>query len=250
MASRRKQNRMKTKRDLKSLVKGLGRLTVLIALAGALYGLFQVAVEYMKLSEIQIIGNKVISASEIMQKAELNYGISLLRLDSDVVRERLLRVGWFEDVSVRKELPWRLIIKVKEKSPVAIVRTPEGPYLVDPSGRLIERIDEAVALLPVIEVSIKDRKTFAEALALAELVKTSSFFDGKTVVITGRSPETLALNIDGLRIFMGSRDYERKIKKLVKIQRLLLLRDIPVEYVDLRFKGRAIVRTRRVSVDG
>jgi cell division protein FtsQ len=250
MARKTKGNKLKTRARKGPSLRKVIVLFGLLFLVGIVYLGYLTAIDLMRLRQVEVYGNRVISEEEILAKAGLKQGIPILKVDGETIRQRLLSMGWFEDVSIRKEPPWRLLIRVKEKSPVAIVRTKRGPYLADSSGRLIERIDEGVVLLPVIEVSLDDRETFYDALALAEIVRHSGYFDGKTVVITGKSPETLSLVIDGLRIFMGSNDYMRKIKRLVKIQRILRQKDIPVEYVDLRFRERAIVRTRRVSVDG
>ncbi len=242
MAKRPKENRLK--KDKRRFLKRALVLLWLSVATGLLYGGYLTLCDFMGLKELVVYGNRVVSEEEIAEKTGLSKGTSLLKIDGDALRERLLSLGWFESVSIRKEPPWRLVIKVKEKSPVAIAKTPDGPYLVDAQGRFIERVDESITLLPVIDVPLKDRETLISAIKLAETIRENEYFDGRDILIEGRSPETISLVMDGIRIFMGSGNYPRKIERLVKIERVLRKRAIEVEYVDLRFRERAIVRTK------
>ncbi len=248
MARRPKENRLKRGRG--SVLKATGLVLVVGLVSSALYAGYIGLTEFMSLREVVISGNRVVPEEEILQRAGLRKGLSLLEIDREALRQRLLELNWFGSVSIRKEPPWRLIIKVREKSPVAILKKSDGLYLVDRRGRIIERTEEGITLLPVIDVPVRDSATLEAAIKLAEALRDDGHFDGRSLLIQGRSPETITLLVDGLRIFMGSRHYRRKLEKLVEIERVLRQRAIEAEYVDLRFRERAIVRTRRVSVDG
>jgi cell division protein FtsQ len=66
-------------------------------------------------------------------------------------RRRLLAIDWVEDASVSRVWPDRLLVRIRERKPVAFVSFPSGPMLVDAEGVLIALPPRANFAFPVID---------------------------------------------------------------------------------------------------
>src|SRR5690349_6347267 len=84
-------------------------------------------------------------------------------------RRRLLAIDWIEDASVSRVWPDRLVVRVRERKPVAFVSTHAGVLLIDPHGVLLEPPPQAQFSFPVLsgireEGSDADRRDRVRAL--------------------------------------------------------------------------------------
>jgi cell division septal protein FtsQ len=57
-----------------------------------------------------------------------------------------------------------------------------------------------------------------------------------------RKPHELALTIDGTVVKMGDGRYEEKLERLINLENEIKSRGIFVDYIDLRFANKAIVK--------
>lgn len=73
----------------------------------------------------------------ILQALDTKIGDPILFFDADAARERLLSLGWIEDVRVERRLPDRLMVILKERVPVAVWQNQKQFLLVDGDGVVI-----------------------------------------------------------------------------------------------------------------
>jgi cell division protein FtsQ len=66
-------------------------------------------------------------------------------------RRRLLAIDWVRDASVSRVWPNRLLVRIRERKPVAFVSFPSGPMLVDAEGVLLALPPRARFAFPVID---------------------------------------------------------------------------------------------------
>ena len=66
-------------------------------------------------------------------------------------RRRLLAVDWVLDAAVSRVWPNRLLVRIRERKPVAFVAFPSGPMLVDAEGVLLPLPPRAHFTFPVID---------------------------------------------------------------------------------------------------
>jgi len=66
-------------------------------------------------------------------------------------RRRLLAIAWVEDAAVSRVLPDHLLVRIRERKPVAFAALPEGPLLVDAQGALLPLPPRARFAFPVID---------------------------------------------------------------------------------------------------
>ncbi len=216
---------------------GIAILVVLLLLRGA-YALIDRAFTVM---EVEVIGNRYVSDSEVVRLMKVRKGTGLLSLDGEKALERLSLSPWLKEVRLRKELPHRLVVWVKEDEPVAILKRKGRLFLINSEGTPLESLKETVSFLPVISLRSNVKGTLKEAIRLARVIRERHFFENRDVRIIAASPEEITLMVDKLPIKIGKGRYEQKLSRLVALEERVLRREIPVQYIDLRFAKRVIV---------
>jgi cell division septal protein FtsQ len=116
---------------------------------------------------------------------------------------------------------------------------------VDEKGTLLEELrDDSIPFLPVIAGDpFKQKEGFTEAVNLAKVMNEKGFAaERDQIEIIADKPEELTVMVDGTRVKIGNGDYEQKLERLVTLEEEVRSRGIPVEYIDLRFANRAVVK--------
>jgi cell division protein FtsQ len=200
------------------------------------------------LREVVFYGNRHLSDTELARLGKIRRNSNLVRVSSREVAERLSSSPWIKAVSVRKEYPGKLLAKVEEAEPTALLQGRAGLFLMDDGGNVLEKLrGESVPFLPVIVAKGRGRnpQSFSEALSLARAVKESGLATEKSrIEITGveDKPEALAMTVDGLVVRIGQGHYEKKLSKLFELADEIRRRWEKTEYVDLRFADRVVVK--------
>ncbi len=200
--------------------------------------------------EVVFYGNKHLRAEELKAMMGLRGYEDLFDLSSSRLASGLLRSPWVKSASVRKEYPSRLIVKIKEAEPLAILNS-AGLYLIDDEGRKLETIKgEPVTFLPVISSSGDlGPDALAGAVGLARAVRQAGV-SGRQVEITGleAGKENITANIDGTAVRMGEGRYEEKLARFLELEAEIKKRWANVDYVDLRFANRVVVRPLKEEI--
>jgi len=198
------------------------------------------------LREIVFAGNTHLTDGELEGLAGLRKGENLLTLSSREVYEKLMKSHWIRSVIIRKELPHRLRIMITESEPFALLDMKRHLFIVDDRGELLEELKNSpIPFLPVITGNpFGDREVFLDAISLAKAIKMTGLLEEKDhVEIIARKAEDLEVNLDGMLVKVGVGNYERKLRRLMDLEGEIKRRGIPVDYIDLRFANRVVVKT-------
>ena len=208
-------------------------------------GIYYTGVHIFPIHEIVLTGNKHLTDSELKAMTGTKPGDSLFELSTRKVSDRLLKSPWIKAVSIRKGYPDKVWVKVYEAAPFAILQKDGGAFLIDETGSLLDKIDSTVPFLPVIAVSnVRNAENLTEALKLARVLKGKGLATerNRVEVIAKKDPEDMAVVIDDLVIKVGSGDYKQKIERLFDAEKEIEKRAIAVDYVDLRFANKVVVK--------
>lgn len=91
---------------------------------------------YFQLRTIDVYGNRRLPKEAIVQFASVSVGESVWDFSVRNLQRRLDAHPWIQRVTVRREIPGRLVIHVTERKPIAIVRFDEL-YFVDRRGHIL-----------------------------------------------------------------------------------------------------------------
>lgn len=218
---------------------------VLGVVAGA--GLAFVHSGLFTLKKVLIYGNRHLGHVEVVRLMGLQSGDNLLTLDMERAYEKLHSSAWVRSVSMRKELPDTLVVRVEESRPVALLQSPDGLFIVDSEGLLLERVNAApVYFLPVIVHGGADASEgFREAVKLAHVInEMAEAREVEMVEIAGLEGGTMnmVVRFDGMDIKVGEGGYREKLSRFFELSGEIGKRKINVDYVDLRFANRVVVK--------
>ncbi len=238
-------------RNLRSLERSRGKkrfrlmalFCLLIASLGG--GAYFIGKQYLLIQEIVFVGNNHVKNEELLSLIRVKKNSPLFGSSGNEIYKRLITSPWVKDAVVRQELSGKVIIKIREAVPVAILDRDGIPYLIDKDGIPLEQVKEGTTLfLPVINGidPLKDRTSFLAAIELVEAVREKGTTSQGSLEISGERSEDLTLKVDGLPIKIGTGEFGKKLEWLQFVRDEIARRNMTVEYVDLRFANRIILK--------
>jgi cell division septal protein FtsQ len=90
------------------------------------------------ISEVEVHGSTVLTADEVRELLPIHRGDNIFRASTGKAEAALVALPWIAGVDVRRELPHRIVVDVRERTAAAVVAADEL-YLVDAAGRPFKR---------------------------------------------------------------------------------------------------------------
>jgi cell division protein FtsQ len=240
---------------LRDILVGLG-LTGVVCLMAALmvWGYFVfIEASYFRLNKTVVTGCGKTSESDILALAELKPGQSLLTLNVDKVVRKIQANAWVETVALRRELPNRLAIEVKERKALALMRKENTLYFVDGNARPFKRLDDDEnAELPILtgfsENGTDKTDLIKKSLELLGLLARNQEFPKLDNISELHGDEEQGFSVftdNGMGMRLGFGDYQEKLKRLKLIMADLTRRNMAGPFfIDLNNPGKVVVQKK------
>ena len=138
-------------------------------------------------------------------------------------RRRLLAIDWVEDASVSRVWPDRLVVRIRERKPVAFVSFRSGPLLIDAQGVLLEQPAQAQFSFPVLS-GVREEETEAErrrprARLAATCRRTWATWRRRFPKWTPRDPENVRIisQVDRqvVKLMLGDGNYAQRYQNFL-----------------------------------
>lgn len=228
-------------------LKGMAALFIATAIGGSVLGDHVgdlvgelTAKAGLAIHEVKITGQSETSELDVLQSLDLPSHASLLMLDLDAARDRVEKLPWVSQASLRKVYPDRLDITISERSGFALWRDGADVSIVDREGTVITPFTDArFAALPLVVGRNANRRA-------GEVVELLSGFPSlkprvRAAVLVADRRWNLVLE-SGTEILLPEENPRAALDRLVIIDqdKALLSRDI--SRVDLRLPDRLVVR--------
>ncbi len=193
-----------------------------------------------RIGEVSLSGEREVSREEILTIAGVTGRASLLFLDAEAARARLMANPWIADAAVLKLYPDRLQIAITERQPFALWQKDGRVSVIAADGTVLEPFVERRYLkLPFVvgDGAQLQAKNFVDILRrypdIAGQVRAS-------IMVAQRRWDLLLKN--GIDVQLPERNPAAALARLVALDRekKLLSRDITI--VDLRLPDRVTVR--------
>lgn len=200
---------------------------------------------FFAIKQVTFMGNKHLTDDELRALAGVRLNESLASLSGREVSRQLLKSPWVRSVSLMREFPDKVSIWIKEAEPFALLDKNGHLFLIDEQGKLLEELQEdSVPFLPVIAGDpFNEKEGFSEALNLVRLMNAKGFSsDRDRLEVNAHKPHNLSVRVDEIVVKMGSGGYEEKIEKFIQIEQEIKKMGVSVDYIDLRFADKAIVK--------
>lgn len=240
--NRRNLRTLQRKKETKRL-RFIVSMAVIFITSGI--GMFFFITHSFPVKDIVFIGNRQLKNDEIKSLIKVNKEDELFGVAGRELYNRLRRSPWVRDAVIRKELSGRIVINIMEAEPVAVLSIAGRPYLIDRDGNILEPMKEGTVLfLPVIKDidHNRNREAYAEAVRFVNVLNKRTASYSGNIEITGQRPEDITLKLDNIAIKIGAGDFDKKLERLEFAKDEIGKRNIVVEYIDLRFADKIIVK--------
>ena len=186
--------------------------------------------DYFSAADITVQGEKRLSEKAVLEMAELEEGVNILSVNISMVRKRLVAAPWIQSAAVRRELPSRLSVSVKEHEPLAVLDVGRL-FLVNKAGEIFKEAEpEEMTGLPVISgmnyVDWKrsdgaETRVFQAVMAFLDLLEKKPFLFSDRAVREIRVDPEMGLSVQMsepvVRVELGFDAYERKLQRIRRI---------------------------------
>ena len=117
--------------------------------------------DYFAAEKVTIEGTQRLTHEQVARQARVRTGDNILAVNLSLVRKRLRAHPWIAEAEVSREIPSRLIIRVKEHTALAVVDFGQK-FLINHQGRIFKAWDPAEQHdLPVISgLALSDLKVY------------------------------------------------------------------------------------------
>ena len=240
----------------KKLVRVVSWVTVVSLVAVIGYEIYAVVCRttFLKLERIEINKLERVTRDEILVQAGVKIGDGMLELSLNTIGEQLEKNPWVAKVKLRRYMPNTLIIEIVEREPVAIANM-GYLYYVDTDGEVFkpltvgDRLDYPVITGVSEEELARDpagaKAAMKDALALMEMLKQGTALKLENVseihYDKGFGFTLFALE-RGIPVRLGSGDLTGKLQRLARIYPQLQEQMTSLEYIDLDYSDKIIVK--------
>jgi cell division protein FtsQ len=125
-------------RTLPSRRSVLGGLALFALAAAAFVAASQTSV--FAVQAIEVRGAKPAVARQVLAALRPEVGVSLIRINADVLASRLGGVPWVASTTFDRSFPHTLVVTVRPERPVAVLRRGAGSWLVSARGRVLQQL--------------------------------------------------------------------------------------------------------------
>lgn len=117
--------------------------------------------DYFAAEKVTIEGTRRLTHEQVSRQARVHIGDNILSVNLSLVRRRLLAHPWIAETEVGREIPSRLIIRIKEHAALAVVDFGQK-FLINHQGRIFKTWNPADPHdLPVISgLDLSDLKVY------------------------------------------------------------------------------------------
>ena len=113
----------------------------------------------LNIEEIKIENNSILEEAEIKKRLNFLYQTNLIFLKSSEIEKILKKIDFIESFEIKKIYPKKLIIKIYEKKPIAILQYKKNKFYISENINLIDFIVlENYRNLPIVFVNKENFK--------------------------------------------------------------------------------------------
>ncbi|MBF0235459.1 MAG: FtsQ-type POTRA domain-containing protein [Desulfamplus sp.] len=108
-------------------------VAILVSLTTLLFIFIENAVtqsNLLAIKEISVSGTRILSKEEVIEQAELFPEDNIFSVNLRRTRMKIISHPWIEDASVKRSLPSKIVITIREEVPLAVVHIPDRADII------------------------------------------------------------------------------------------------------------------------
>ena len=194
---------------------------------------------------LAIAGLRYASQSKVRHVFDADFGHGILAVPLAERRRRLLAIDWVEDASVSRVWPDRLVVRIRERNPVAFVYLGNSVVLIDAEGVLLEPPPQASFTFPVLSGIREDftEDTRRERVrALLRLEEDMGYLAKDVSEVDASDPENMRVVVQvdhqAVSLLLGDANYGRRYQNFLGHFQEIEQRSPRARTFDLRLEDR------------
>ncbi|KXK07170.1 MAG: Cell division protein FtsQ [Microgenomates bacterium OLB22] len=206
---------------------------------------------YFTVQHIIVVGAERVDGIDAFERAFLPF-IS----ESDVASQLAAAYPEFDTVSVMKDYPNRLVIRVSRATPVVQLKTVGGAYILDRVGRIIEKRYDPLTTthLPMIQTTTP---LYIGKMKLGSTAPVDGIDTAVQTVLALRkigisidavaiqNPTMIVLNSDAMQLVVsGEKELDRQLWELTEVVSRSRKKGVSLASVDVRFSKPVVTLAR------
>jgi len=248
-----------TKARLKGIAgKIIKTLVIIGAVLGTLYGICKAGEKFLMsddfmIKSVVVKGNYSVSKEAIVRAGGLYANMNIYFLETERIKQGILRHPDIEKAEIEREIPTNLIIRVKERETVVLLKTPKGRTLpMDRYGHILsDNKLENTAGLPIVmtdnEIGLpghkcQDKKVLS-AISYLMVIRHAperNFLKIKTV--DTRQKDALVFKTASIEEILFSEEYSSdEVAKIFEVVKNLRETGRVAAKIDARYEDVAVV---------
>lgn len=260
-APRASRKKKAVRLDVRSLIKKGFKLFLFLSLFSAsLFAIhfsrsFIMTTPFFVLSDVSLEGNKKVSRNELLKKAGIHDDSNIFSLDIEEAGKGIADMPWVKTVSIEREFPNKLKIRIEEREPLALIKL-EGLYYVDEESNVFAKADSETGWdFPVVagldkKALLKGRKdTFNrldKGLAFLKSIKDRegvfSWASVSELIVDKKGGITVYTIGSGIPVYLGKVGFEKRLVRAEKTLTDLQQRGIKARLIDADFNDKVLVK--------
>lgn len=195
-----------------------------------------------RVEEVFVIGRKQTPSEDLLGALGVGKGSPIFGLDIHDARDRIIALPWVYDVSVERQLPDTVVVRLLERKPAALWQQNGAFTLIDTRGEAIA-VSDLGRFRDLIVVVGESAPAQIEALLKILDQEPSLRAMARAAVLVGGRRWDVHLD-NAIRVQLPERDPADAWQRLASLQHRYRLLDKGLRLVDLRFPDRLIVQKR------
>jgi cell division protein FtsQ len=191
------------------------------------------------------------SRAKVQRAFAADFDHSIFAIPLAERRRRLLAIDWVEEASVSRIWPDRLVVRLRERTPVAFVSTRSGVMLIDAWGVLLDQPYQAKFTFPVLN-GISEDETEARrrerVRSFQELQQDLGYLAKDLSEVNVSDPNNLRIvaRVEGrtVELILGDANFARRYQNFVTHYSEIRKRSPEIVAFDLRLDDRITAKAR------
>jgi cell division protein FtsQ len=211
----------------------------------------------LKIKQLDIEGNRIVGANEIIQLAHVQVGTLLYKVNLTTIQQSVMSHHYIKDAIVERNLPNTIHIQVTERIPIAIVNSTETIYLDEDGVVLPRSVSHRILDLPMISgISTNEQLNLGSTLSQADVrealrllstmkrVYRTMYHNISEVQLRSGGDIILYSTEGGVPIIFGHGELASKLVRLDTFWNTIVRTRGPqhLQYVDLRYQDQIVAR--------
>jgi cell division protein FtsQ len=198
---------------------------------------------------ITVQGLKYASRYKVQRVFAGDYDHSVYAVPLAERQRRLMAIDWIEDASVSRVWPDRIVVRVRERQPVAFVNLRRGVRLIDAHGKLLDPPSQSQFAFPVLSgigENDTDQQCLDHVTTFLRVQEDLGYLAKEISEIDTADPENIRIitQVDrrALTLLVGDGSFAARYRNFAKHYPEIVKRSPQARIFDLRLEDRITVK--------